>query len=274
MDILTRDEAFICNSDLQSEFRSITASLENSVLRDAVNLFFRRNLPANPRKMDVETAILATIRRHPEILDYYIQKKEGEKDQAAAISREKVEEIRKQLIGTLSDLCSTLHEQSDFFDRSPTTSYRESLARAIFLKQVIEDNDGWRVFYHEGQPVASEDVVQRIFRLAWFESPYDVNSEVNNGRGPADYKVSFGSRDSCIVEFKLGKSSSLKRNLANQVPVYRKASRTAKDITVVLCYSAFEIKRVMRILRDLGTRTLPENIVLIDGTPKKSASKL
>jgi hypothetical protein len=141
----------------------------------------------------------------------------------------------------------------------------------MFLKDVIENNDGYRIFYNEGKAISKEDTIQRIFRLTWYATPYDVNAEVNNGRGPADYKVSFGGEDSTIVEFKLGKSSSLSRNLANQTDIYKKESKSANDIKVILCYTEGEIKSVERALNKLKLVN-QENIVIIDASAKKSAS--
>lgn len=168
--------------------------------------------------------------------------------------------------------CENVLESSDFFKIKPN-SYDEALKRANFLKEVIEDNDGYRVFYQKGKPIASEDTVQRIFRLTWYASPYDVNSEVNNGRGPADYKVSFGSGDSTIVEFKLARSSSLKSNLNNQTEIYKKASKSITDIKVILCYTTYEIAKVERILKGMN-QVGAENVVIIDASPKQSASKV
>ena len=51
---------------------------------------------------------------------------------------------------------------------------------------------------------------------------YDVNREVNNGRGPVDFKVSKGSKDTTLVEFKLASNTKLKKNLENQVEIYKK----------------------------------------------------
>lgn len=129
----------------------------------------------------------------------------------------------------------------------------------------------YRVFYSDGISIAKEDTIQRIFKLTWYATPFDVNSEVNNGRGPADYKVSYGANDSTIVEFKLGKSSSLSRNLSNQTDIYKKASKSANDIKVILCYTEGEIKSVERTLSKLELID-QENIVLINASPKKSAS--
>jgi hypothetical protein len=272
VDILTKDEAFICHSDFTSQFRKVANSLGNAALRDAINLYFQKRLPVNPKKEDIERAIDATVHKYPEILDYYIAKKESEKDKASVLSAEKVEKLRVELLATLTDFCKHLFSNSDFYNIEPN-SYGEALKRAHFLKQVIEDNDGYRIFYKDGKPISSEETVQRIFRLTWFASPYDVNAEVNNGRGPADYKVSFGERDSTIVEFKLGGSSSLKKNLQNQTEIYKKASKSISDIKVVLCYTKAEIAKVHRALKAIQQENA-ENVIVIDATPKLSASKV
>ena len=270
LDILTKDEAFICHSDLRNQFRKITNALENSSLRDSINMYFQKRLPVQAKQKDIERAISATIRQFPEILDYYISHKEKTKDKAVKVSAGKIEKIKSELISTLSEFCKKVLDSSDFFSIKPTT-YDAALQRALYLKDVIENNDGYRIFYKSGKAIASEDTIQRIFRLTWFATPFSVDSEVNNGRGPADYKISYGERDSTIVEFKLAASSSLKRNLLNQTETYKKASKTINDIKVILCYTSSEIANVNRILRSIKQEGA-ENVVIIDATKKLSAS--
>ncbi len=273
LDILTKDDSFICHNDLVSNFRQIANSIGNSSLRDSINIFFYKALPTSPKKIDVEHAISKTLSEFPEILDYYIKQKESKKDLSKKVSKEKIEKLRSELITSISQLCDVVaHHQYDFFKIKPD-SYSEALKRAIYLKDVIENNDGYRIFYKKGKAIALEDTIQRIFRLTWYASPYDVNAEVNNGRGPADYKVSFGSGDSTIVEFKLGRSTSLKGNLKNQTEIYKKASKSITDIKVILCYTVMEIQKVERILKSIN-QLGAENIVIIDASPKVSASKL
>ena len=272
LDILTKDDAFICHSDLTNQFRKITNALENSSLRNSINLYFQSKLPNFPKQRDLEYAINATIQKYPEILDYYIRHKENTKGQASKISAEKVQKIRKELISTLAEFCRRISETNDFF-AVPPTSYEAALQRSRYLKDVIENNDGYRIFYKDGKPIASEETIQRIFRLTWFATPFDINSEVNNGRGPADYKISYGERDSTIVEFKLGSSSSLQKNLLNQTEIYKKASKSINDIKVILCYSPNEIMKVNRVLERIK-QSNAENIVIIDASRKLSASKI
>lgn len=270
LDILTKDEAAINNSEFYSNFITVANSIKNEDLRNSINEYFRSQLPKKPKKKDRVFAINKTAIKFPEIVDYYIKSKEDDKEFVAKLTKDKIRKLTSELTDALSSLGDILFEKSDFYKTS-TDSYTESLKRAHFLKDVIENNDGYKVFYHEGVPIAKEETIQRIFRLTWFATPYDVNSEVNNGRGPADYKISSGSDDSTIVEFKLGKSSSLTRNLANQTDIYKKASKSANDIKVILCYNEGEIKSVERILNKLKLVD-QENIVIINASPKKSAS--
>lgn len=272
LDILTKDDAFICHSDLTSQFRRITNALENASLRTSINNYFQRKLPSSPKQKDIEFAINATIREYPEILDYYIRHKESTKNQAVKLSTEKVQKLKKELITTLSEFCEKVAANSEFFTIKPN-SYEAALQRAQYLKEVIENNDGYRIFYKNDKAMASEDTIQRIFRLTWFATTFDVNSEVNNGRGPADYKISYGERDSTIVEFKLASSSSLKQNLLNQTEIYKKASKSINDIKVILCYTQSEISKVQRILTNINQANA-ENIIIIDATRKISASKV
>ena len=160
LDILTKDEAFICHSDLTSQFRRITSALENSSLRDAINLYFQKRLPAQAKQKDIERAISATIQKYPEILDYYIRHKENTKDKAIKVSAEKVEKIKSELISTLSEFCEKVESSSDFYSVQPN-SYEAALKRVQYLKQVIEDNDGYRIFYKNGKAIASEEKIGR-----------------------------------------------------------------------------------------------------------------
>jgi hypothetical protein len=272
MDILTVDDSIINNSDFYSSFNNVTKSLENSSLRSAINDFFRSNLPKKPTKKDKEYAFLRTIRKFPDLVDFYIKLKEDKKHEVSSASLLRINELREKLVDALTPLCELLNKNSDFY-KVQSNSYSEAFKRALYLKDVIENNDGYRIFYDGIKPIAKEDTIQRIFKLTWYASPYDVNSEVNNGRGPADYKVSFGSGDSTIVEFKLAKSSSLKRNLENQTDIYKTASKSANDISVVLCYTESEIRKVKKVLKEIEKEN-HENIIIIDATRKASASKI
>jgi hypothetical protein len=142
-----------------------------------------------------------------------------------------------------------------------------------FLKDVIENKGGHRLFYVDGRPIDREEDIHMLYRLTWYASESDVSREVNDGRGPADFKVSRGSQDKTIVEFKLAKNTQLKRNLEHQVEIYKKASDAKRGIKVIVYFSAAERKRVAGILKAL--KLTDDRVVLVDARRdnKPSGSK-
>lgn len=134
---------------------------------------------------------------------------------------------------------------------------------------------GYRLFYLKGKPVQREADLQIMYRLTWYATTYDANREVNNGRGPVDFKVSKGSADKTLIEFKLASNSKLKQNLKHQVGIYEAANDTAKSIKAVLYFSDTEFRKVQEILKELGLLGR-RDVVLIDASNenKPSASKV
>lgn len=133
----------------------------------------------------------------------------------------------------------------------------------MFLKDIIENKDGYRTFYLKGNPIGTEEDLHIMYRLTWRGSPSDVNREVNNGRGPVDFKLSRGNRDKTLVEFKLARNSKLKNNLEKQVAIYEKANDTQKSIKVILFFTEEEHEKVLRYMGELKIKD-HKNIVLID----------
>jgi hypothetical protein len=271
-EILTRDDAWINQGDLLDQFTQIRTALPDDALRAQVNDHFLSRLNEKSTDKERRAAALSTIEQFHELLDYYIQKKESEAPQAHTVSDEKVRATHRQFVENVRTLVSEYLADSDFYEHGD--SYQESLKRVAYLKHVIEDNDGYRVFYIDGKPIKRESDLQTMFRLTWYATSFDVNSEVNNGRGPVDYKVSKGRRNKSLVEFKLATNTGLRRNLENQVEIYQQANYTSKSIKVILYFSDSEFAKVSKILRELKLDGR-EDVVLIDASleTKVSASK-
>jgi len=85
-----------------------------------------------------------------------------------------------------------------------------------------------------GKAIRKETDVHILFRLTWYYTPSDVSREVNDGRGPADFKVSRGASDKTLVEFKLASNTQLKRNLQKQLVIYQKASDAGAGYKVII----------------------------------------
>lgn len=271
-EILTRDEAWINQGDMLSQFFQLRTSLSDEHLRAQVNDHFLQQINERSTQEERKTAALRTIEQFTELIDHYIKWKEEHASEAHAVSNQKVQETHRLFVENIRTLVLDHLAGTEFYERGD--SYEEALQRVKYLKHVIENNDGYRVFYVDGKPVKRESDLHTMYRLTWYATTFDVNAEVNNGRGPVDYKVSKGKKNASLVEFKLASNSSLRRNLEKQVKVYAAASQTEKAIKVVMCFSEAETERVTNVLRDLKIQDR-EDIVLIDAgrDNKTSGSK-
>lgn len=272
-DILTKDDTWINRSDLSNQFEDVVDAVPNDALRANINDYFRRALPDDPKNADIREAISRAIRKYPELIDFFIRMKEDHGDQAVSLSQQNVRDVELLYIRQLSEFVRTLKAASSFYSTGADT-YEETRARVEFLKDVIENKGGHHLFFSHDVPIRRESDLHILFRLTWFATPSDVGREVNDGRGPVDFKISRGSFDKSLVEFKLAKNSQLRRNLQKQAEIYQKASDARSAIKVILYFTEDEYWKVSRILSDLDLKDNPD-VILIDARPdnKPSGSK-
>jgi hypothetical protein len=261
-DILTKDETWISRPDLFDRFENIIDSLPNDQLRDQVNNYFLRVLPEKPKEEERLRAVARAIRAFPEVIEYYIRERENHGEEAEAQSSIRVRMTEAQFVKELRQFVSLLSTVTAFY-QIPGRTYAEAKRRVLFLKDVIENKGGHRIFYGPSGPIRSETDLHILFRLTWYGTVSDVSREVNDGRGPADFKISRGAFDKAIVEFKLASNRKLKQNLQKQVDVYKKASDAGSSLSVIVYFSEGELSRVERILRELGLAGSP-HVLLID----------
>lgn len=272
-DILTKDDTWINKEDLRRDFPTIKEAISNEALRAQIDEYFRSVLPKRATAKEEREAIEKTLRRFHELIDYYIRNKEENGEEAVRRSAEKVREVDNRFVQNICHLVGLVAKHSPFYS-TPSATLEETRRKIEFLKHVIEDQDGYRIFYVKGEPVERETDLQILFKLVWEGSPSSVDSEVNNGRGPVDFKVSRGVSDKTLVEFKLASNSQLERNIENQVAVYERANRTTQSYKVILFFTSYEEAKVRRMLQRLKA---PQDtgIILIDARRdnKPSASK-
>lgn len=278
-DILTRDDTWISRPDLFRNFAQIVEAVPNIELRAQLNRYLYsqlsrdENMSEKERAEDKRKAVDKTIVAYPEVIEHYIRQKEDDGDRATIVSSEKVADTAEWFVKQLREFVATRFAGSEFYETDGDT-FGEARQRALYLKHIIEDRDGYRLFYHDGKPVQREQDLQLLYTLTWRATPSDVNREVNNGRGPVDFTISRGSRDKSLVEFKLASNSQLKRNLRKQVPVYEAANDTRRSLKVVCYFSERELAKTEGILRELGLEN-DASIILIDARAdnKPSGSK-
>jgi len=271
-EILTRDEAWINQTDLLDRFHDICVSLPDEVLRTQVNEHFYRQINRRTKEKEKRAAAMRTIEQFHELLDYYIRWKEERGSEAHRSADAKVRETHQQFVENIKALVSEHLAGTEFYKYD--SSYEQSMKRVLYLKHVIEDQGGHRLFYVNGQPIKREADLHVMFRLTWFDNSadLDLNAEVNNGRGAVDFKVSKGNKNASLVEFKLAKNTALEKNLQHQVAIYEKASDAKTSIKAIMYFNDSELQRVKDIIKRLKL-TDCKDIVLIDASPKASASK-
>jgi hypothetical protein len=198
----------------------MNSSASKSTATFATNL--GEGLPAKER---VEAA-LRTVQQFPELLDYYIRLKEDSGDRAEAVSTARVEDTEQVLVGQVSRAIGDLEERTAFYEL-PRSTYKECLERVHFFKSYIEDNDGYKLLNRgDGEAFSKEAEVHLAFGLVWCKTELDVNREPNNGRGPVDFKASYGASAKSLIGFKLASNTRLKQNLEKQVKICERANGT------------------------------------------------
>lgn len=272
-DILTKDDTWINRAGLVDDYYQVANAVPNEQLRAQLNNYLAARLSPKATDSERHAIIASTYREFPELLEYYIRYKEDTGDRAKATSEEKVAESKLFYVEQVRGLVEELHQSTGFY-RSSGTTYEEARERVMFLKAVIENKGGYRIFYSKGRPIKKEEDLHILYRLTWFASPSDVNREVNNGRGSVDFAISRGSADKSLVEFKLASNPQLRRNLENQAPIYENASDARHSLKVIFFFSQEERGRVDGILKELKLTGHPD-IVLVDARldNKPSASK-
>ncbi len=265
-DMLTKDEIWINKADMLRDYQDVIEAIDNDQLRAQLNRYlFQRlsELPEKAKKSEKDAAVLSVFQEHPELLDYYIRYKEDSGEEAVNLSELQVEESEFFYVDQVREFVLNLFRTTGFYT-VPGATYREARKRVLFLKDVIENKGGHKIFYdREGEPVRRESDLHILFRLTWYATPSDISREVNDGRGPVDFKASRGAYDKTLLEFKLASNPQLENNLKNQVEIYKKASDAERSIKVIFYFNVRDFNRVQRILDDLRL-TENKDIILVD----------
>lgn len=154
---------------------------------------------------------------------------------------------------------------------SKKSSYEEAIYRLNALKHIIENKNGHKIF--EKIENQNEFMFQSLFKIICQGSIYDINSEVNNGRGPVDFTVSKGTKDKTIIEFKLAKNPKLKQNIKHQVEIYKIANETTHAVVGIIYFEDSELEKTLKVIKELNLED-NQNIILIDSRNKLSASRV
>lgn len=274
-EILTKDDTWISRNDFLENDTTVLSAIENDELRVKINQYFNNNLQIklNKRK-EVEkdyskkskaNALTKTILEYPELIDYYIKFKEKNKIRALQSHIANPEDINFFLD------TSTIQKEIRDENFKKLTSFNDCVTRIAFFKKIIESNS--KSLYIRGKPL-QEKQLQLMFKMATYNSLFDYNSEVNNGRGSIDFTISFGSKNKIGLELKLASNKKLRKNLLNQGRVYGSDSNLKHVIKIIFFFSDADFKRIVKILKEINKSIDNEEIFLVDCRKKDSASNV
>ena len=266
---------WISKNDFLERDTTIINSIDNEELRSKVNIYFEQQLLQKKTKTWVEKdysqrsrsiALLKTTYEFPQILDYYIRYKENNSQEALVYNQEVVLEMQK-INQDVEVMKSSLGE----FTTTSLVMLDDCLSRIHFFKQKMESNSN--VLFQDGKNL-KEKQMQLFFKMSTYGSLFDYNSEVNNGRWPIDFLISYGSGEKMGIEFKLASNSKLKSNLLHQSDVYSEDSNLKLVVKVIFCFSDDEIVKIKEVLKSIWVTEDNYNYFIIDCRKKVSASNV
>ncbi|HTV33965.1 MAG TPA: hypothetical protein VME69_12830, partial [Methylocella sp.] len=195
-DMLTRDENWINRGDMVRQFEEIPVAIPDNELRGQVFAYFDSVLvkpkDREPSARERAEAVIKTYLHFPELVDWYIRYKEEHGDDATKISADKVALTKFIFEKQVKSIQSQLGTTTEFYKITGTT-YEETHQRLAFFKDVIENKGGHRIFWHGDEAIQRESDLQILCKFIWYGTPSDASAEVNDGRGPVDFKISRGA---------------------------------------------------------------------------------
>lgn len=145
---------------------------------------------------------------------------------------------------------------------------------------LVEKRDIWKEMYTTDGKPRFEKSAQRLFYVTAMSyclaNDLDITPEAETGRGPVDFKFSVGIEGRILVEIKLSVNNKLVEGYTKQLAIYEEAEVPIDSRYVVIDVGGFgEKMERLEKARDqvLATTGRAPKIIVVDATPKKSASK-
>jgi hypothetical protein len=146
------------------------------------------------------------------------------------------------------------------------------------FKHHVENGNLWEELWIDGVPKRERAAQLIYYAMAdcfCIANNIDISPEANMGGGPIDFKFSKGYQARVLVEMKRSQGT-VRHGYERQLEIYKAAARTAHGIFVVIDYGDLgeKLNQIQAIRAErLKTGELASDIVVIDATPKASASK-
>ena len=247
-------------------------AFENERLRQDLNYEIMGNVD--------KATIVAAARENPDVVRTWTMKKEGEPADAYDFVRDPK--------GVWQwDAATTTYVTTHPVKLTPPSNeaeFHEAIEKIIHAYQLfIEDQGGWYLLW-DGAKAKPEHAPQLLFRgIAQSyckANDISLDSEVNLGRGPVDFKFSNGYSRRAHLEVKKLGNGKFWDGLEKQLPSYMQSDEVADGWFLALKYNdnktsqKREKELVNRVDAVAEEKKLSLNYALVDVRPKESASKL
>ena len=141
----------------------------------------------------------------------------------------------------------------------------------------------WKIFNRKGRTSDETDWQYYLMTVAdtyikASDADVDISRENNPGPGSLDFKFTRGAKGKTVVEIKRSNHQDLLHGFNTQLPKYMKSENAEYGIFLIVRESEQhddEIRKVFEMKAQFeieGREKIPE-IIVVDATPKKSASK-
>lgn len=291
-DILREEDPAISKKNLRNYYQKVRNGITNKQHRAQLNNYIRLAVneyiisQKKKKKKKISDAAIEIVERNAFfkalkekefawLYDYFIKIIE---ENNIEINKQALEECISQIekfYNKSEQLRKCFNDNIENLKINSSSARNELMSKLLFFKDTIENKEGYKLLYHNGENITSEDDLQRLFRFTIDGTPYDFNFDANNGLGEYDIKASKGSKDKCIAELKLASNTKLS-HVFKQTKVYEKSNNCKDSIVVIFYFNNAEKQKVNKLMKEdeLFIKN-KESIILIDcdNSNKISASK-
>lgn len=250
------------------------AASANRQIRDRVNAFLGGL--AKPTVADRKAALRSAVMDSAELFDLFLQ---SIKDFAAHydVNKDALGYYRlKALLGSDKSLFKTEKK----YDLSGGISSIVPMVHdtIAMFKHHVEKGNLWEELWVDGVPKRERAAQLIYFAMAdcfCIANDIDISPEANMGGGPIDFKFSKGYNARVLVEMKRSQGS-VRHGCEKQLEFYKEAARTFHGIFVVIDFGDLgqKLAQIQAIRAErINAGDPASDIVVIDATPKASASK-
>ncbi|MCE9620088.1 MAG: hypothetical protein K8R92_09260 [Planctomycetes bacterium] len=213
------------------------------------------------------------------------EKTRGEFMKMAAQIGGKPYDFKRDRMGVTMQKAAFDHLSTHPFQFTPPTTGAEMkrfvLALANYFKHFIEQQKGWELLW-DGTQQKGEKAVQRLmFGLVFLicaKNNVSVDPETNAGRGPVDFKFSYGFNAKCLLEAKLANNTKWIRGVTQQLPTYIVADVGKYGVYLLVAYDDSQNRNISQLkfaASSVASRGIEIDVVVVDASRNKpSASKL